>query len=550
MSFWNTVLDPSGSGDVPFGSRLIPTIIDELASTEPHRICFSFPRSTEIADGFRDVGFRTFANAINKTAHFIHQEIGRSSMFETVMYMGYPDVRHYIVLVALMKTGHKVLFSSHRNSVAGHADLIRKTDCTVLMHTAGFPANGILEKCRMETLCMPELDYLLDDAICEPYPYTRTWEEAQKHPCLVLHSSGSTGLPKPIVWTHSMFGMMDAQNKVPPLDGRLCVRGAFANDVRRFYSTLPIYHAGGLAAGIARFCFNKNTVVIGPPETVTAEIVDQVLQFGDVDAAHFLPETLEQIAHHPNILAKLGRLTHVMYGGGPLAEQVGKTIARHVLLLNGIGSTETSYLVLHTTDKEDFSYICLNEAYSGIEMRPIGDLFELVFVRDQEHEIFQGAFVVYPRLKEYSMSDLYSKHPTKPHHWKLEGRKDDMIVLKNGWNVNPIVHEQLITNHPAVQNCVLVGRGQDKPAAIIELRSDYYTEEKERQKSVAEAIWPNIDKANSVAATPDQLDRHHIIFAKKEKPFAIASKGTVQRKATVRMYEQEIAELYASMEIR
>jgi hypothetical protein len=42
-----------------------------------------------------------FANAINKTAYFIQREIGRSSMFETVLFMGQPDVRHFILFVAL-----------------------------------------------------------------------------------------------------------------------------------------------------------------------------------------------------------------------------------------------------------------------------------------------------------------------------------------------------------------------------------------------------------------------------------------------------------------
>jgi hypothetical protein len=101
-------------GDVPFGKRLVPALIDEIAQNDPDRICFSFPASSSLSDGFRDMSFRTFANAINKTAHFFHQEIGRSSMFETVLYMGSPDVRHYIVLVALMKTGHKVWLAIQR----------------------------------------------------------------------------------------------------------------------------------------------------------------------------------------------------------------------------------------------------------------------------------------------------------------------------------------------------------------------------------------------------------------------------------------------------
>jgi hypothetical protein len=115
MAFWNTVM---AQGDVQYSKRLIPAIIDELATGDPERVCFSFPKTTNLHDGFRDISFRTvsedcmicgyrmtdnvqFANAINKTAHFIQREIGRSSMFETVMYMGYPDVRHFVVLVAL-----------------------------------------------------------------------------------------------------------------------------------------------------------------------------------------------------------------------------------------------------------------------------------------------------------------------------------------------------------------------------------------------------------------------------------------------------------------
>jgi hypothetical protein len=124
-----------------------------------------------------------FANAVNKTAHFIRQEIGCSSMFETVLYLGYPDVRHFIALVALIKTGHKILLSSHRNSVAGHVDLAKQTDCGIMLYTSGFPVSSILDHCRMESICMPELGYLLDDTPCLLYPFDKTFEEAKDQPC-------------------------------------------------------------------------------------------------------------------------------------------------------------------------------------------------------------------------------------------------------------------------------------------------------------------------------------------------------------------------------
>jgi hypothetical protein len=213
-----------------------------------------------------------------------------------------------------------------------------------------------------------------------------------------------------------------------------------------------------------------------------------------------------------------------------------------------MASTETAIMVQHTTDREDWQYICLNPEYNGIEMRPTGDLYELVFIKDEAHTAFQGVFRVYPSLTEYAMADLYSKHPTKPYHWKFEGRKDDIIVSRSGWNFNPTIHEHLITSHTAVQNCILVGAGRDWLVAVIEMRSEFYTEEEEGKMYILELLWPKIKEANELADSTGQLRRDCIMFAKKEKPFAIAGKGTVQRKATMKMYKDEIDELYKSID--
>ncbi|PSN59431.1 acetyl-CoA synthetase-like protein [Corynespora cassiicola Philippines] len=544
MAFWNTVMDSS----VPYGKRLVPLVVDEVAKNDPGRICFSYPRSSNLKDGFRDVNFRTFANAVNKTAFFIQREIGRSSMFETVMYMGYPDIRHFIILVALMKTGHKVLFSSHRNSVSGHADLIKRTDCTILVHTAGFPVSGIQEKCRMETICLPELDLLLDDSPCDHYPYTKTYDEAKHHPCLVLHTSGTTSLPKPVVWTHGSLTTSDSHHLVPSIDSRPTLWGPIADATRRLYTALPIFHGAGVATGIMKACFNGTAIVIGPPGLATADTLAEMLEYADLDCIACLPITLEDVATRPDVLEKLGRLKYANYVGGQISSHAGDTISRHVHLYNNMASTETNILVQHATDREDWQYICLSPAYNGITMRPVGvDAYELVFVRDDAHAELQGVFKVFPRLKEYSMCDLYSQHPTKPNHWKYEGRSDDMIVLGSGWNFNPSTHESLLASHKAVRHCILVGNGRDRPAAIIELRSEYYTEELEGKRRLGEMIWPKIQEANRLADTAGQLGKEMMIFATREKPFPLAGKGSIQRKMIAKMYTPEMDELYASL---
>lgn len=212
-----------------------------------------------------------------------------------------------------------------------------------------------------------------------------------------------------------------------------------------------------------------------------------------------------------------------------------------------MASTETVTIVQHLTDREDWSYVCINPTLNGIEMRPVADLYELVYVRKPDCVDFQGVFKVFPHLLEYSMRDLYSKHPFKPHTWKHEGRKDDMIVFKNGAKFNPILHERLIAMHPKVHSCMLVGTGRDKLAAIIELHSRYYTEDPSAQKALKKEIWPQANKANDITDIYGQLEQRYIIFAKKHKPFKTGLKGTVQRRTTTRLYAEEIAELYTSI---
>ncbi|KAJ4351706.1 uncharacterized protein N0V89_007049 [Didymosphaeria variabile] len=233
---------------------------------------------------------------------------------------------------------------------------------------------------------------------------------------------------------------------------------------------------------------------------------------------------------------------------GSLSKSAGDIIAPYTHLYNLVASTESGTLVQHATNREDWQYVCFNPKYSGIEWRPRGGLYELVFKQNNDLADVQGIFKTSPRSQEISMSDLYSKHPTKPHHWKHEGRTDDMIVFRSGWNFNPTKHEVLISSHGMVQHCILIGTGRDTPVAIIELRQEYSSDPEGARKAILAELGPKIDEANRAADTTGQLSKDAIILAKREKPCVISGKGTVQRKATVALYQREIEELYASLE--
>ncbi|KAI0483912.1 hypothetical protein GGR56DRAFT_81 [Xylariaceae sp. FL0804] len=80
----------------PFGHRLLPHIVDDLASTKPNQDCFSIPRSSEPKGGWEPVTFRSYATVVNFLAHHVVQKCGRpqSDAFPTLAYIGPNDARY------------------------------------------------------------------------------------------------------------------------------------------------------------------------------------------------------------------------------------------------------------------------------------------------------------------------------------------------------------------------------------------------------------------------------------------------------------------------
>lgn len=81
------------------GKRLLPVIIDQLAHEDPNRPWASIPRDDyDLSQGYADISYAALANAINKLAWMVEKSIGRSdSSFETIAYLGTPDVRYHMV---------------------------------------------------------------------------------------------------------------------------------------------------------------------------------------------------------------------------------------------------------------------------------------------------------------------------------------------------------------------------------------------------------------------------------------------------------------------
>ena len=91
-----------------YGRRLLTVVIDERARDNHAQAYASIPRTNNPRDGYRDISYRQFANAVNRCAIWLKAQIGLSTKFEALAYMGPVDLRYQILCMGAVKAGYVV----------------------------------------------------------------------------------------------------------------------------------------------------------------------------------------------------------------------------------------------------------------------------------------------------------------------------------------------------------------------------------------------------------------------------------------------------------
>ena len=105
----------SGQDSQPvYGKRLLPNVLEEQSQTNPDKVFAAIARSDALYEGFRDVTFSEVAQAVNFLAYMLQSAFGPTLKydFETLTYIGVPDLRYNIVFYAAVKCRYKVWMAS------------------------------------------------------------------------------------------------------------------------------------------------------------------------------------------------------------------------------------------------------------------------------------------------------------------------------------------------------------------------------------------------------------------------------------------------------
>ncbi|KAJ8130824.1 hypothetical protein O1611_g2807 [Lasiodiplodia mahajangana] len=536
----------ANSIQTPYEPRLLPALVDELAQSSPGRILYSIPIDKDLTHGFRDVSVQEFSRAVDRCAWHIVDTIGPGHAFPTLTYMGPQDLVYAALILACNKTGYKLLLNSLRNPLKENLQLLDQMECNTFLTPpkCSLPmVKNILAAKRMRVLEIPSIEELFSgnsdrDTLVKPYPYTKTFEEAKFDPFVVLHTSGSTGSLKPIIQTHATIASIDcimaSSSEAPPYPA-MC-RG------KRMYVTFPLFHCGGIHLALPGPIYCDYTVILGPFPP-SPDVIDRVHVYGNVQYTSLAAVTLNELAKCPEYLDNLRHLEHVAYGGSPCPKAVGDLVATKTRLKTSFGTTEAGAMPTVLCDPEDWEYIKLSPLL-GAEFRYVAEnLYEQIIVRSQKLLQYQGIFGTFPELQEWSMKDLYTPHPSKSGLWKYVGRLDDVIVYCTGEKFNPLGVEGIISSHPKVQTALITGSGRTQSCLLIEPNEIVSGSETSRYQ-LLDTIWPTVELANAEIPSHARIHRDMILITSVGKPMLRAGKGTIQRKATLNLYEDEINALY------
>ncbi|KAF8215639.1 hypothetical protein K438DRAFT_1926187 [Mycena galopus ATCC 62051] len=371
---------------------------------------------------------------------------------------------------------------------------------------------------------------------------------------LYLHSSGSTGLPKCIPQTHRSIIQVVALGVMPEIP-ELSSRQAVA--------TLPPAHMFGLSCQLLCPMLSNATVCIFPPTSTRTKYVMPPIPSSRAAienakrtnaTAIFTVPSMIMDWQSPEDVAYLKTLNMVVYGGGPLPYQVGDFLFKQgIRIIPVYGGSEfgtLNSLERRQVDLDDGDWNWFRfDQRVNIRWVSQGDgTFECQVLSVPGTQ--KLAVENLPDVKGYATNDLFERHPTKSDLWRIVGRLDDVLIMANGEKTVPGPMEDIMLASQFITGAVMFGRERNQIGVLIEPAQQYELELTDEQQIVnfRNLIWPVIEQANENAPAFARIFKEMVIVTQPGKPMVRTTKGSVSKKATLILYNDEIEHLYDTIE--
>ncbi|KAI1376525.1 acetyl-CoA synthetase-like protein [Hypoxylon crocopeplum] len=529
--------------------ELIPHVVKRRINQKRPLIKIGHPDRDPI-----EITFAVLDNAVNRAAWFLTKNLAKDE--EKFVWMSKSDARYIIWAIAAMKTGKVVVFPSLSNRVSANLRLFESTGVKHMFY--GPESSDILAELisQASPTVTARAGLLLEDIVSsEPvldYPFHWTFNEIKHKPFMGLHTSGTSGHPKPIWWTHQHF-----ENLFSPLEEGVLPEGVHVE--RPTCSTLANHdvlivgsqsHAGAMYITMVSLHSDMTAILMHPDLPIIPTTITAVINQTGANSLICPPIPIENMLNYPPGLEALSRLQHCGYVGGPINPVLGTQVAKitpHLYSL--IGSTEGALMHMdYSPDSSNWNAIRFVDVGQRME-EVFPGLYELVFPKTEAIERLYSYWRSYPDLKdEYRTKDLFEPVPGQDGWWRFRGRTDNWVAMANGYKMDPSDFEAVVMSHPDVKGVIVGGSHRFRLCLLVELRDHLVPASDEEAHEALEELWPKIREANKSSPKFGQIPRELVMFTAWGKPFLRAGKGTIQRQLTLQAYEDEIDALYEKVE--
>jgi acyl-coenzyme A synthetase/AMP-(fatty) acid ligase len=354
-----------------------------------------------------------------------------------------------------------------------------------------------------------------------PLDLSGSFDELAMRPAFILHTSGSTGIPKPVYIVHGWLMAIDRYHSLRTKSGEAPWVNIYSPG-NRMFTSMPLFHASGLSQLIPMTFYYEIILTLGPVGLpISADNFDTAAHHSKAEMAILPPSVLEDLASDADQIEKLKKLKMILTGGGPSSPKTAQALREAKVNALSLISASEGILPLLQPEPADFPYFRINDELGGFDWRKVEsaeeeDLYEMWIKRlpDWRH---QGHFFTFPGTTEYNTKDICQKVKGRPGLWRYYARSDDVVVFSNGEKLNPIDIEGAVTNHPKVKGALVVGQGHFQAALIVEPREELKDEAS--KKAFIDAIWPTVDKQNQVTVAHGHVLKGLIRVASPDKPF-------------------------------
>ncbi|KAA8649496.1 putative secondary metabolism biosynthetic enzyme [Aspergillus tanneri] len=534
------------------GRRLLLNYIDAVAAENPTMVAITQVVSFEPNPVHFNITYQDMSNLINRLAWWLDETYPKRKTKDiTIAYLGSSDARHLVLTLAAVKAGYRLMLLSPRNSVQIHDHLIKETKCQAIIFDSLF-SSTVTELTILRSINAvqaPELVNLLSNTSpAREYPYLDTFQDASDKPLVIFHTSGSTGMPKPVAFVHAAMAATDSLRLFYSEESYRVSCHRLLESAHSVYNGCPLFHLAGFVAGFF-WLFSGGIIVIGPANQPSSpQMLKDILHVAHVDGALLPPLVVDQIAQEPALIEKVSKLRFITFGGGSVSQEAGNLLSQKTRLISVLGSSECGLIGAFMIEPENWNWFHFAEKEMGIRWHPIdegtregkGDpeYYELVIHRDDNLPQKQAVFVNFPHLEEWHTKDIFQRHPSIPYYWRYESRIDDVIVFSTGEKMNPITFERELNTLQGVHASLVVGHKRPYPILLIELEPSANVED------TLPAIHQALEDLNKQSMKYAQIHRNDILIATPEKPFARMAKGTISRSQTAKLYATEIEAEY------